>query len=77
MSVGSKNYAILGNATENRLGYVLPQRYNGSSLCFTATQTYDKNHSTLDPKLAVMAFALNVWKHYLYRVPYKIYTVIP
>jgi len=52
-------------------------RAQHGSLCFPTAQTFDRNHSTHDLELVVMVFALKVRKHYLYRVPYKIYTANP
>ena len=40
-------------------------------------QTYGRNHSALGLELVVMAFALKVYKHCLYRVPYDVYTGHP
>ena len=35
---------------------------------------YEKNYPTHDLELAVMVFALKIWRHYLHRVTSKIYT---
>jgi len=34
---------------------------------------HEKNYPTHDLELAAVVFALKVWRHYLYRVPCKIY----
>jgi len=35
---------------------------------------YEKNYTIHDLELAAVIFALKIWRHYLYGVPYKIYT---
>ena len=35
---------------------------------------YEKNYPTHDLELAVVVFALKIWRHYLYGVTFKIYT---
>lgn len=34
---------------------------------------YKQNYPTHDLELAVILFALKIWRHYLYGVPYKIF----
>jgi len=58
--VDGKGHPIHINALKNELGRVLPQEHYVVAYVFLTTQTYDRNHSTLDPKLAVIAFASKV-----------------
>lgn len=37
-------------------------------------KTYEQNYPTHDLELAVMVFALKIWRHYLYGVKCEIYT---
>ena len=77
LSIESKDYTILASASEDGLGSVLLEGDNVVAYVFLTTQIYAKNHSPLDPKVAVMAFALRIWKHYLYRILYEIYSAHP
>jgi len=52
-------------------------RQQRGCLCFPTTQIHERNHPSSDLELAVMVFALKVGKHYLYKVPYHIYTAHP
>ena len=35
---------------------------------------YEQNYPTHDLELTIVVFALRIWRHYLYRVPSKIFT---
>jgi len=37
-------------------------------------KSYEKNYPTHDLELAIVVFALQIWRHYLYGLPCKIFT---
>ena len=49
---------------------------HGRVIAYASRQLKDfkKNYLTLDLELAVVVFALKMWRHYLYRVHCDIYT---
>ena len=56
------------------LGCVLMQA--GKVIAYASRQlkVHDKNHLTHDLKLAVVVFALKLWRHYLYGVHVDVFT---
>jgi len=48
-------------------------RRQSDSLYLSIPQPYERNYFNHDLELAVVVFALKIWRHYLYRVPSKIY----
>ena len=69
-----KEYTIYSDASKNGLGCVLMQEDKVVAYASRQLKPYEKNYPTHDLKLAAMVFALKIWRHYLYGVPYKIYT---
>ena len=53
---------------KERFGVCSVAGRQGSSLCLSTAQ------ATHDLELAAVVFALKIWRYYLYRVPWKIYT---
>ena len=62
------------DASQVGLGYVLMQ--DGRVVAYTSRQLkkHKQNYPTHDLKMAVVVFALKIWRHYLYSVSYEIYT---
>ena len=54
--------------------FVLMQEHKVVAYASQQLKSYERNYPTNDLELAVMVFALKIWRHYLYGVPYKIYT---
>ena len=67
-------YEIYSDASKNGLGCVLMQ--NGKVVAYASRQlrTHEQNYPTHDLELAVVVFALKIWRHYLIGEPCKIYT---
>nr|GFC87551.1 retrotransposon protein, putative, Ty3-gypsy subclass [Tanacetum cinerariifolium] len=57
---------IYSNASKKGLGCVLMQ--HGKVIVYASTQLkpYEVNYPTHDLELAVVVFALKIWRHYLY-----------
>jgi len=53
---------------------VLMQEDKVTAYASRQLKPYEKNYTTHDLELAVVVFALKIWRHHLYRVACKIYT---
>jgi len=71
---GSEGFVIYSDASGLGLGAVLMQ--HGKVIAYASRQLkdYEKNYPTHDLELAVVVFALKIWRHYLYGVHCDIYT---
>ena len=49
---------------------------NGRVVAYASRQLkkHEQNYPTHDLEMAAMIFALKIWRHYLYRVTYEIFT---
>lgn len=74
LPIGSEGSVIYSDASKKCLGYVLMQE--GKVIAYASTQPkpYEGNYPTHDLELAAVAFALKIWRHYLYGVACEIYT---
>ena len=61
-----KEYTLYSDTSRIDLGCVLMQ--DGKVLAYASRQlkTYEQNYPTHDLELAVVVFALKIWRHYLY-----------
>ena len=71
---GDEGFAVYCDASRVELGCVLMQ--NGRVVAYASRQLkkHEYNYPTHDLKMAVVVFALKIWRHYLYDVTYEIYT---
>ena len=71
---GEDGYVVYNDTSKQGLGCVLMQ--NGRVITYASRQLkkHEKNYPTHDLELAVVVFALKIWRHYLYGVPYRIFT---
>ena len=69
-----KEYTLYIDALGISLGCVLMQ--DGKVVAYTSRQLklHEKNYPTHDLELAAVAFALKIWRHYLYGEKCRIYT---
>lgn len=69
----SSGYVIYSDASRKGLGCVLMQE--GMVIAYESRQlkTYEQNYPPHDLELAVVVFALKIWRHYLYGVKCEIY----
>ena len=66
---GKDGYMVYSNASRKGLGCVLMQ--DGRVIAYASRQLkkHEQNYTTHDLELAVVVFALKIWRHYLYGVP--------
>ncbi|GJZ46451.1 putative nucleotidyltransferase, ribonuclease H [Tanacetum coccineum] len=71
---GSGGFQIYSDASKNGLGCVLMQ--HGKVIAYASRQLkpYKVNYPTHDLELAVVVFALKIWRHYLYGESCDIFT---
>jgi len=69
-----KEYTIYSDASKSRLGCVLMLEHKIVAYASRQLKSYEKNYPTHDLELAVVVFALKIWRHYLYGLPCKIHT---
>jgi hypothetical protein len=69
-----EGFVIYSDASHQGLGCVLMQ--NGRVVAYASRQlrNHEKNFPTHDLELAAVAFALKLWRHYLYGAKCEIYT---
>jgi len=63
---GTEGSVFYSDAYKKGLGYVLMQ--HGKVIAYTSKQlkAYEVNYPMHDLELAVVVFALRIWRHYLY-----------
>ena len=61
-----KEYVIFSDISLNRLGCVLMQEGKVIAYALRQLKPHEKNYPTHDLELAVIVFALKIWRHYLY-----------
>ena len=71
---GSDGYVIYCDASRVGLGCVLMQRDKVISYASRKLKVHEKNYPTHDFDLAVVVFALQKWRHYLYGVNLYVFT---
>ena len=69
-----KEYVIFSNASLNGLGCVLMQKGKVVAYASRQLKPHEKNYTTHNLELAVIVFALKLWRHYLYEEKCFIYT---
>ena len=64
--LGSGGFTIYSDASRKGLGCVLMK--HGKVVAYASGQLkpYEQNYPTHDLELAVVVFALKIWRHYLY-----------
>ena len=71
---GTDGYVIYCNASRVGLGCVLMQRDKVIAYSCRQLKVHEKNYPTHDLELAVMVFALKIWRHYLSGVHVDVFT---
>ena len=62
------------DASKQGLGCVLMQNDKVIAYASRQLKKHEQNYPTHDLELAAVVFALRIWRHYLYGVPYRIFT---
>ena len=71
---GNEGFVVYCDASRVGLGCVLMQ--HGKFIAYASRQlkVHEKNYPTHDLELAVVVFALKIWRHYLYGVHVDVFT---
>nr|GEV06057.1 retrovirus-related Pol polyprotein from transposon 17.6 [Tanacetum cinerariifolium] len=71
---GSEDFVVYCDTSNQGFGCVMMQR--GKVIAYASRQLkiYEKNYTTHDLELGAVAFALKIWRHYLYGMKSVIYT---
>jgi hypothetical protein len=71
---GSKGFMVYGYASKKGLGCVLMQHDKVIAYASKQLKTYEMNYLVHDLELAIVVFALWVWRYYLYGAQVQIFT---
>ncbi|GKE63052.1 putative reverse transcriptase domain-containing protein [Tanacetum coccineum] len=71
---GSEDFVVYCDASHKGLGVVLMQREKVIAYASRQLKIYEKNYTTHDLELGSVVFALKIWRHYLYRTKYTVFT---
>ena len=71
---GSEGFTVYCDASNQGLGCVLMQHDRVIAYASRQLKKHEVNYPTHDLELAAVVFALRIWRHYLYGVPYRIFT---
>ena len=74
LSTTRTGYVIFNDASRQGLGCVLMQDDKVIAYASCQLQKYEINYPTHDLELIVMAFALKIWRHYLYGEKSQVFT---
>jgi len=68
------HFVVFCDASKMGLGCVLMQDRNVVTYAYRQLRTHEKNYPTHDLELAVIVFALKIWRHYLYGGKFEIFS---
>ena len=71
---GKDEFVVYCDASWQGLGCVLMQNDRVIAYASRQLKKHEENYPTHELELAVVVFALKIWRHYLYGVPCKIFT---
>ena len=71
---GCGGFIIYSDASKKGLGCVLMQHDKVVAYASRQFKPYERNYPMHDLELAVVVFALKIWRHYLYGVRCEIFT---
>lgn len=74
LPVKGQSYSVYYDSSGIGLGYVFMQQGRAIAYASRQLKVYERNYPTQDLKLAVVVFALKIWRHYLYGVHCEIFT---
>ena len=67
-------FCIFSDASKKGLGCVLVQ--NGRVIAYASRQLrpHEENYPTHDLKLVTIVFTIKIWRHYLYRAKFEVFS---
>nr|GEV37441.1 putative reverse transcriptase domain-containing protein [Tanacetum cinerariifolium] len=71
---GSEDFVVYCDASIKGMGVVLMQREKVIAYGSRQLKVHKKNYTTHDLELGAVVFALNIWRHYLYRTKCIVFT---
>ncbi|KAA0063386.1 pol protein [Cucumis melo var. makuwa] len=71
---GSKSFVVYSDASKKGLGCVLMQQGKVVAYASRQLKSHEQNYLTYDLGLAVVVFALKIWRHYMYSKKIQIFT---
>ena len=71
---GRDGFVVYSDASRQGLGCVLMPNDRAIAYASRQLKKHEDNYPTHDLELAVVVFALKIWRHYLYGVPFMIFT---
>ena len=71
---GDEGYIVYCDTSRVGLGCVLMQHGKVIAYALRQLKKHEQNYPTHDLEMAVVVFALKIWRHYLYGVTCEIYT---
>ncbi|GKF48409.1 putative reverse transcriptase domain-containing protein, partial [Tanacetum coccineum] len=71
---GSEDFMVYCDALHKGLGVVLMKREKVIAHASRQLKYHEKNYTTHDLELGSVVFALKIWRHYLYRTKYTVFT---
>ena len=74
LPVAGIDYVVYSDASRKGLGCVLMQQNKVIAYASRQLKSYEQNYPTHDLELAVVVFALKIWRHYLYGEKTEIFT---
>jgi len=70
----SKSFEVYCDASHQGLGSVLMQERKVVAYASRQLKVHERNYPTHDLELAAMVFALKIWRHYLHRVQFQVFS---
>ncbi|GKV41219.1 hypothetical protein SLEP1_g48785 [Rubroshorea leprosula] len=74
LPINGEKFTIYSDASKKGLGCVLMQKDRVIAYASRQLKPYEENYPTHDLELAVVVFALKIWRHYLYGETCEIFT---
>ena len=72
--LGVEGFEVYTDAFRQGLGVMLMQHRRVVAYASRQLKKYEENYLTHDLELAMVVFALKMWRHYLYGARFKIFT---
>ncbi|GKB16517.1 putative reverse transcriptase domain-containing protein [Tanacetum coccineum] len=70
----AENFIVYCDVLHKGLGAVLMQNEKVIAYASRQLKIYEKNYTTHDLELGAVVFALKIWRHYLYKTKYTVFT---